>query len=225
MICTIYEKDLQYSSVFTQHCTIESYSNTRTYIQDDKFYVETTDTGRSLAIDMLNSYEDDKLQTERIFTKKFSSPIRCSSIYCAGSDRPSKCIVGLERSAVVQSMDNQYSQVLNTKASAVICVHFKAVERENFVFAGCRNKLLYGYDLRAPSKVNHLFEHSSCVSDILMNNNNPNNLVSCDYNGQIFIWDLRMNRSIYKFQDFKKKCSIKLSKCGNYLISGKNLIV
>ncbi len=38
---------------------------------------------------------------------------------------------------------------------------------------------------------------------------------------QIYVWDLRQNKTIAKYYDYKNKCSVKLSKCGNYLFSGK----
>lgn len=53
-----------------------------------------------------------------------------------------------------------------------------------------------------------------------MSNYSSNNLISSDYTGQIYIWDLRMNKLVAKYFDYRNKCSIKLSKCGNYLISG-----
>ena len=223
-------KDLEYSIV-DQHTNIELHSDTKSYIHNDKFYVQTTDNSKILKIDILKQLEDSSqinaIIFQRISNLIFSSPIRCSSLSYSPRNisEPPKCIVGLERSAEVRSITNRFSQVLNTKSSAALCVLFKPDENQSSVFVGCRNKFLYGYDLRSSTKVKHFYEHSSCVSDIVMDHKIHNNLISSDNNGQIYLWDLRMNQSICKFKDYENKCSIQLSKCGTYLFSSMKIFL
>ncbi len=120
------------------------------------------------------------------------------------------------------------------------------MKSDDSAYVGCRNRYIYGYDLRKPvshsTKFTAEYEHQSCVSSLVMSNYDSNILISSDYTGhvrmnshfknivlfylfsllsQIYVWDLRQNKTIAKYYDYKNKCSVKLSKCGNYLFSGK----
>ena len=60
-------------------------------------------------------------------------------------------------------------------------------ENNSIIFVGCKNKYLFGHDLRLNTKLtaNTRLEHRSCLNDVLFNNRNLDQLFSSDLTGQV----------------------------------------
>jgi WD40 repeat protein len=99
-------------------------------------------------------------------------------------------------------------------------------DNDNFIYTGCKNKYLYGHDLRENTRlfVHSMYEHDSCIEDMVFRKSTENYLYSSDFTGQIYLWDVRMNSLVHKYtnnSDLASKCSLKLSNCENYLYTSK----
>jgi hypothetical protein len=168
-----------------------AYIQNNNYLVTDHYPSEgNINKKQKLSISFIDFYNRDQLNEKIIFVKNFTLPLWCSSLNSniEQDNQLNKCVIGFPKNAIVVNFnDNRNEQILDSLSSDVYCAKFKSFDFENQVFIGCKNKFLFGHDLRlntkeiAPIKL----EHNSCLNDILFDNVNLNQLYTSDLTGQV----------------------------------------
>lgn len=152
-----------------------------------------------LKISQITSYDRESEFLEEVpkYFKSFKFPLWCSDV----NKEMTRCAAGLHQGGEVKNLqDNQFFR-LNTYRSDVYCVKFKPESEQVFAglrkliffqnryfkfFKGCKNKFLFGYDLRL--QVNNPIleiEHQSCVNELVFCPKNSSYLFVNDYSGKV----------------------------------------
>jgi hypothetical protein len=176
-----------------------AYIQNNNYLVTDHYPSEgNINKKQKLSISFIDFYNRDQLNEKIIFVKNFTLPLWCSSLNSniEQDNQLNKCVIGFPKNAIMVNFhDNRNEQILDSFSSDVYCAKFKSSDFENQVFIGCKNKFLFGHDLRLNTKESApiKLEHNSCLNDILFDNVNLNQLYTSDLTGQVNLTNIYPN--------------------------------
>ena len=165
------------------------------YVQNGDFLVSTCQVFNSnyrrtisynLNISKLDLTHAEYVLLEQKHSKSYMQPLWCSVL----NSTSNKYLAGLPTCAQMNNIDDNLNIQLNTALSDAYCVRFKDVA-DKLAFVGCKNKFLYGYDLRQNTLKNsinswaHKLQHKSCLNCILFPSADSNYVYSNDFSGEV----------------------------------------
>lgn len=178
----------------------EKQSNSGAYVHDNRYLVTTRANFNQSFVQIVKLTQSSQYTNILIETQIADFNVK-NTLWssCLNSNEKlnyslTKCALGFADCGQVRDIyDSRKRFHLNSLSSDVFSIKFHTIDTETLVYVGCRNKFIFGNDLRIDNKRNQSFtsklKHESSVTSMVFPYENSNLLYSTDYSGLVCLID------------------------------------